>query len=184
MKKTTSWFTLIELMISMTIFFILTLMSYANYAFYQNIAKVKLSLKEISQSLSRARNMASSWYQKNNINQKIWVLFEKEKNIVKYYNFAYNSWVLLDDVNLLKQEYLQQNINIANISLSWSTDVNKLLVVFSSIYWTWWFYKVDTTWITEIPENEINFTLSFKNANSFPLKRELKYNKITNISDY
>lgn len=188
MKKTASWFTLIELMIAITIFLILVMMTYANYTFYQNIAKVKLSLKEISQSLSRARNMASSWYQKDNINQKIWVLFEKEKNIIKYYNFNYNSWVILDylkdDVNLLKQEYLQQNIKISNISLSWSNDLEKVLVVFSSIYWTWWFYKVDTTWITEMTEKEINFTISFKNANSFPLKRWLDYNKITNISDY
>jgi len=49
---------LIELLLASTLFFILVIMTYANYAFYQNIARVKLSLKEISQSINTAKNMA------------------------------------------------------------------------------------------------------------------------------
>jgi hypothetical protein len=45
-------------MISITIFFIIVMMSYANYAYYSNIMRVKLSLKEISQSINEARNLA------------------------------------------------------------------------------------------------------------------------------
>jgi prepilin-type N-terminal cleavage/methylation domain-containing protein len=60
MKYNKSGFTLIEMLIAMSIFFIMVVMTYANYAYFQNIARVKLSLKEISQSISEARNMATS----------------------------------------------------------------------------------------------------------------------------
>jgi hypothetical protein len=46
-------------------------MTYVNYAFYQNIAKVKLGLKEVSQSINEARNMAINGFDKNQINQSI-----------------------------------------------------------------------------------------------------------------
>ncbi len=183
MKNTKKWFTLIELMISITIFMILTLFTYANYAFYQNIASVKLSLKEVSQSLATARNMATSWYQQNNINQKVWVLFEKNSNILKFYSFNYNSWVIINDVNLIKTEYLQRNILINNISIWW-TDKQNIFIIYSSIYWTWWIYDTSSANPIPINEKEIKFDISFKNANSFPLKRELTHNILTNISDY
>jgi prepilin-type N-terminal cleavage/methylation domain-containing protein len=60
MKYNKSGFTLIEMLIAMSIFFIMVVMTYANYAYFQNIARVKLSLKEISQSINEARNMAIS----------------------------------------------------------------------------------------------------------------------------
>lgn len=85
MKFNKKWFlALIELLIAITIFFILVVMSYANYAYYQNIARVKLSLKEISQSINTAKNMAISWYDDNSKNQSIWVYFEKWSNQVQY----------------------------------------------------------------------------------------------------
>jgi prepilin-type N-terminal cleavage/methylation domain-containing protein len=51
-------FTLIELVIAMTIFFILVTMSYIPYNYYINKAKIRTSIREISQSLYEARNMA------------------------------------------------------------------------------------------------------------------------------
>jgi prepilin-type N-terminal cleavage/methylation domain-containing protein len=51
-------FTLIELLIAITIFFILTLITYVPYNFYMNKVKVRNTIKEISQSLYEARNMA------------------------------------------------------------------------------------------------------------------------------
>jgi prepilin-type N-terminal cleavage/methylation domain-containing protein len=51
-------FTLIELMIAITIIVILTMASYAPYTYYQNKAKLKVTSREISQLLYEARNMA------------------------------------------------------------------------------------------------------------------------------
>jgi len=42
----------------MTIAFVLMTLTFANYNYFQNVAKVKLGAKEISQSISEARNMA------------------------------------------------------------------------------------------------------------------------------
>ena len=51
-------FTLIELIISITIVVILTVTSYAPYSYYQNKAKLKITTREISQLLYDSRNMA------------------------------------------------------------------------------------------------------------------------------
>jgi prepilin-type N-terminal cleavage/methylation domain-containing protein len=53
-----SAFTLIELMITITIIVVLTMVTYAPYNYYQNKAKLKVSLREIGQLLYEARNMA------------------------------------------------------------------------------------------------------------------------------
>jgi prepilin-type N-terminal cleavage/methylation domain-containing protein len=55
MKKA---FTLIEFMIAITIISILMVMTYAPYNYYSNKAKVRVTAKEISQSLYESRNLA------------------------------------------------------------------------------------------------------------------------------
>jgi prepilin-type N-terminal cleavage/methylation domain-containing protein len=51
-------FTLIELMVAITIFFVMLGAAYAPYQYYMNKAKVRNTMKEISSSLYEARNMA------------------------------------------------------------------------------------------------------------------------------
>jgi prepilin-type N-terminal cleavage/methylation domain-containing protein len=51
-------FTLIELMITITIIVVLTMMTYAPYNYYQNKAKLKITLRQVSQLLYESRNMA------------------------------------------------------------------------------------------------------------------------------
>lgn len=65
MHKNISGFTLIELLIVITISMILMTMTFANYNYFQNVAKVKMSAKMISQSISSARNAAIAGYQAN-----------------------------------------------------------------------------------------------------------------------
>ncbi len=175
------WFTLIELVIAMTIFFIIMIMTYVNYAYFQNIAKVKLSLKEISQSINEARNLAISWFEKNWINQSIWVYFDiSNKNIIQFYSFNYNSGILLDSNQLLKERKLQNNIGIDVIS-----SQDKIMIYFSSISAKPEIYSFDSAGIKSVFSPwELNFSISFKWASNFPLKRELKYFKNTNVVDY
>lgn len=182
MKKLNSnWFTLIELLISITIFLILTLMTYVNYAFYQNIAKVKLGLKEVSQSINEARNMAINGFDKNQINQSIWVFFDlNNKNIVKYYWFNFNSTINLSEENILKERKLQEKVWIEYLS-----GKNNIMIYFSSIYWVPSIYYFDESWnMKNFDEDILDITLSFNSNNNFPFKRELKYFKNTNVVDY
>jgi type II secretory pathway pseudopilin PulG len=58
MKKNLKAFTLIELLVAISIFFALVITTYIPYAFYQNKAKVNITIKDISQSINEARNLA------------------------------------------------------------------------------------------------------------------------------
>ncbi|MDR1944549.1 MAG: prepilin-type N-terminal cleavage/methylation domain-containing protein [Candidatus Peribacteria bacterium] len=60
MKQKEKAFTLIELLTSITILFILMMLAYVPYAHYQKKAKLKLASREISQSFYEAKNMAVS----------------------------------------------------------------------------------------------------------------------------
>lgn len=180
MKYTKKWFTLIEMLIAMSIFFIIVIMTYVNYAYFQNIARVKISLKEISQSINEARNMAISWYERNWINQSIWVYFDiNNKNVIKLYSFNYNSWITLDSTNLIKDRKIQNNIWINYI---WWKD--NMMIYFSSIYAKPEMYYFEWDIKNTFSGSELEFNVSYGDANSFPLKRELKYFKNTNVVDY
>lgn len=181
MKKTNFWFTLIELLISMTIFTIITMITYLNYSVYQNIAKVKIGLKEISQSIHDAKNMAINWYDKNKINQSIWIFLDKENpNTISYYSFDYNWQILLNEENLIKQKKLQDWIFID----LWEFK-ESILIYFSSIYWKPEIYYIDQNKKTSIfPVKILNFFITFKNAKYYPLKRGLEYFIDTWVVDY
>lgn len=180
MKYNKSGFTLIEMLIAMSIFFIMVVMTYANYAYFQNIARVKLSLKEISQSINEARNMAISWLDKNWVNQSVWVYFDLEnKNLIRLYSYNYNSWVTLSQDNLIKERKLQDYVWIDYVW--WK---NKVMIYFSSIYAKPEIYYFDDGNARILDTNELDFKVSFKNALGYPLKRDLRYFKNTNVVDY
>lgn len=177
------WFTLIEMLIAITIFLIFVVLTYVNYAYYQNISQVKLTLKDISQNLSIARNMAINWIQNWGLNQSVWIYIEKESNNLKYFLYNYTGSVLDVSWEPYKKVNLKPNIKIADIKLWWDYTDN-ILILFESITWKTDFYKYDWTNFSLFGEKIVEFDVSFKNAVNFPLKRSLKYFKNTNITDY
>ncbi|MBW7954540.1 type II secretion system protein [Candidatus Gracilibacteria bacterium] len=180
MKKNSTGFTLIELLISITIFIMMTVMVYANYALYQNITKVKLSLKEVSQNIHKARNMAINGYDKNKVNQSVGIYFDlNDNNTIKFYSFDYDKQVNLDLEHLIEEKKLQDYVTLNKIG-----DKNNLMIYFSSIYGKPTLYYFDNGEKVEINDDEIKFEISFKNALYYPLKRDLKYFKNTNVVDY
>ena len=89
-------FTLIELIVSISILVIVMMFSYAPYNLYQNRAKVKLATREVAQSLYEAKNMAISWVKwKNNSddskqefkNKSVWVFLTSEETKDSKINF-------------------------------------------------------------------------------------------------
>lgn len=172
MKKNQKWFTLIELLIVITISFILMTLTFANYNYYQNVAKVKLGAKEVSQSISESRNAAIAWWQKDGINQKVGVYFEQWKSDILYYNFAFNSGAVIAPIYLMKQEKLPDGVSITS---------SGTFIVFSSVFGTGWIY--DTSWKL-LSEKDAVIELTYKNATSSNLKRQVKYNSVTNTIDY
>jgi len=58
------------------------------------------------------------------------------------------------------------------------------MIYFSSIYAKPEIYYFDDGNARILDTNELDFKVSFKSALSYPLKRELKYFKNTNVVDY
>jgi prepilin-type N-terminal cleavage/methylation domain-containing protein len=56
--KNNKAFTLLELIVVITIFGIMLLATYIPYSYYQTKAKVKMAVKDISQNIYESRNMA------------------------------------------------------------------------------------------------------------------------------
>lgn len=172
MKKNIQWFTLIELLIVMTIAFVLMTLTFANYNYFQNVAKVKLGAKEISQSISEARNMAIAWWQKDWVNQKIGVYFASWSSVIEYHNFWFNSWSIKSWISQFKEKKLPDGVIIQN----------EAFIVFSSIFGTGWIY--DPNIGSLLPDGEKEITISFKNSDSENLKKIIQYFSSTNTIDY
>ncbi len=173
--KNKKWFTLIELMIVISIMWIMMMMVYAPYNYFQKKAEIRIAAKEISKTLSESRNLAIHWTSSGWINQSIWVYFDKNnKNIIKIFSYDYNN---KNNKSLLKEIKIQQNIQIDKVA--WS---DKALFYYDSITWNWSFYE-DEAFINIISDNIIKIDFSYKWATN-NLKKTLDYYTKTYISDY
>lgn len=181
MKFNKSWFTLIELMISITILMILVVMSFVPYSYYNNISKVKLASKDISQSISEARNLAINWLDKSWVNQSIAIYFDlNDKNKIKYYSFNYNSWITslaFNNSSFLKEKVLPEWVEIT--SLSWNTDK---VIYFNSIYWSW--VILEKSNLSTLNSDSLNIKVSYKWSLNPKLNKNIIYYKKTNSIDY
>jgi prepilin-type N-terminal cleavage/methylation domain-containing protein len=182
-------FTLIELMVSISILTILTMASYAPYSYFQNKSKLKIATREISQVLYEWRNMAVNWSVQDSWNVSIWVYFDSrdtEKNKVKIFSYPHDIGIL--DINrvewwsikLLKTLVLKNGVEIDNIG--WRDN---LLFFYDSITWNLTYYNWGG-WLrnTVSGEDIISINISYKNSTSENLKRNIKYFTSTNIIDY
>lgn len=187
-NNTKSAYTLIELIVVISIIMFLTVMTYVPYNFYSNKEKVRLWAKEISQTLSEARNMAINWLSNSNSNLKIWIYFDKNTgNKIRYLSYPYSfsgtykvEEDLTQNIRLIKEKQIPEFISINKIN-----DKENMLFLYDSITWdislktinSWLAQTYTSTWILEI-----NFW--FKWADSGPLTKTVKYNTKTFITDY
>ncbi len=175
MKNNKKWFTLIELMIVITIVWILMMMAYAPYNYFQKKAELKMASKNIAKTLTESRNLAIYWTSSWWVNQSIWVYFDKNnKNIIKIFSYDFNN---KNHKFLLKEINLWPNITIDNIN--WK---DKTLFFFNAISWSWSFFE-DKNFINPITTPEIKINFSYKNATR-NLKKTLIYYTKTYISDF
>lgn len=187
-NNTKSAYTLIELIVVISIIMFLTVMTYVPYNFYSNKEKVRLWAKEISQTLSEARNMAINWLSNSSSNLKIWIYFDKNAgNKIRYLSYPYSfsgtykiEEDLTQNIRLIKEKEIPEFISINKIN-----DKENMLFLYDSITWdislktinSWLAQTYTSTWILEI-----NFW--FKWADSGPLTKTVKYNTKTFITDY
>ena len=165
-------FTLIELMVVITIMTILLLASYAPFAYYQTKQKVRNSAKIITQTLNDARNSAIYWISSSTWNLDIWVLFKENDEKIWIYGFPIKDsiWDYLNPDN----KYL-----LENILLEWGTKITSSgwLFLYKAITWSW-VYKNFT-----ISSNKIELKIWMKWATAWPFTKEIEYYTKTYISD-
>lgn len=194
-RQTIRWFTLVEMMIVISVIFIIGLTVYAPYNHFANVAKLKQSVKEISQSLYEARNMAINWTEWTNGNTSIWLYIHD--NIMTYYSYPYGIDPLnisiedrvmgintTSETHILKEYTIQPGVTIEPIE--WQDNI---LFYFSAIEGVVNYYYFDSTWrhdidLTANPEEIITIEVSYKGSTSSIMRKELQYLTKTNIIDY
>ena len=185
-------FSLIELLVVITIAWLLMLVAFVPYAHYQKKAKLRIAWREISQGFYDAKSIAISGIkeysnQESNEaeNRSVWLFISKEEwknNFLTYYTYPYN----IEELNInipttpLKTILLQDWIRINY--LSW---YNNLLFFYDSIDWNLKIYTFLDNWYRkDIEDNKIEINYSYLNSDSASLQKKLTYFRNTNIIDY
>ncbi len=184
MKKNKKAFTLIELMITITIAVLLMIGIYAPYSFYSNKAKLKVGKTQIAKTIYEARNMAIYWLDQWK-NRSIWVYFDNsnnKKNKIFIYSYPYDfTWFKNNfsdsQVKLVKEVLLEPWIWIDKIN-----SQDNALFYFEAISWSGSYYYYNPTQHF-FSNDKLNIEISFKNSWD-NLKSKITYFTKTNIVDY
>jgi len=172
MKNNKNAFTLIEILVAMTMMIILTMAAYIPFSHYQQKQRVRNSAKIITQTLYDARSDAIYWRASNTWNLDIWVLFKQNATNLKVYWFPIKDTIS----NYLNPDnkYLLEKISLepwVQISSSW------WLFLFKAITWSW-VYKNFT-----INSNKIELSVWLKWAKHWIMSKKIEYFVNTYISD-
>ncbi len=174
--KTNFGFTLIEVLVVITIIGILTVWVFVPYNFYSNIAKVRVSKEIINQTINEARSNAF-WLQtrSNKKNVNIWLVFEKWKKEIKMLTYPFNySWSIVWeatwDIELLRLIKLEDQVELSKI------DPDQIIIAyFEAPNWDLFFYKswskspLDLTWVV--------MTVWYRWTTSWILSKEVEIKK-------
>ncbi len=186
----TSGFTLIEFMVAMSIFFIISTASYIPYSHYQKKSLLNQWSKEVAQSFQEARNMSINGLDSDTGNVSVGIFFDgTDGNNLSFtylsypYDFSESqityqvSW----DIQEIRKKTLPEWVQIDTV---WWKE--KFLVFFESITWKGSYYYWDTPGSAKQPftDQELNIDISFKGATSPSLQKEITYYTQWYIADY
>lgn len=181
-----TWFTLIELIVAISIFFLLSLIAFAPYSFYLNKSKVKHTSKEISQVIYEAKNKAINGSATASWNVSIWIYFDStwaNKNSYKLLSFSHDineNIISMEEANLIEETILQPGMQLW--TFQWQ---EKGMIFFRSITGSWRVFTWDWNIRTQVPPIEdITLKYSYKWASYWLLQWELQYFQETQIVDY
>lgn len=183
----TSWFTLIELLISITIFITISVMAFAPYGFYMNKAKVKFTNKELSQVIYEAKNMAVNGSAYLSWNISVWLFIDNSsvnKNSYSLLGFEHDvldSNIIPINGRVIQKYSLQPWVQIEKFD--WE---NKWIIFFRSITGSGLVLKGDSfsTVGTTEADNIIDIEYSYKWSTNSSLRKSLEYFQDTQIVDY
>ena len=168
-----SWFTLIELMIVISIMGMISMMFYAPFSHYQKKQRVINSAKIISQVLNDSRNSAIYWMASSTWNLDVWVLLKKGEEKIYIVKYAYKEWdipVDYSDISKYSTEMIPLEKWIQITSEDW-------LFAFKAITGSWIYKNISVT------DNKTEISVWMWNVTTWPLTRKIIYYTKTYISD-
>ena len=186
---TSKAFTLIELMIVIAVITIITLGTYIPYTYHQQKVLVKQWAKELSVSLSSARNLAIHGRRDDQAKNLHIGLFFKDINTLQYNSYLLSATWSLNDRTIIKTKKLPRWIQFE--SIMWTEDI-----IWEDIIWTEYFFEAITWDVTkrklqnddtfnEIDHDNIEkFTLSYMWSTSENLQSKVYYYTRSYISDF
>lgn len=182
-------FTLIELMVTITIMVLVWWATYMNFAYSQNKMNLKLTAKDISQALYNARNMAINWLDSSSWNVSVWVYFDNSvdnKSKISFFSYPYDLDINSTDLLSTDSKKLIKKIDFYKyIELNWVENKDKFLFLFQAISWSGYYYYRDSTpWKKSFEGNSIDIKISLNQSESSNLTKDIKYIIWTNIIDY
>lgn len=168
-------FSIIELMVVITIIWIVSISLIVPYNFYANIAKVKISLETVKQSLSEARNSAA-WLSEfsTSKNQNTALIFNKWAKSITFVGVPFDySWALFNETNyrVLREIILDDNVFISKINntLSSDSELSRAMVYFKAPNW-----DREILLDSSHTGSYLKIVLWYKNALSWLLTKEIE----------
>ncbi|QFR38764.1 hypothetical protein A9Q91_00835 [Candidatus Gracilibacteria bacterium 28_42_T64] len=183
-------FTVVELIIAITIFFMLSMASFVPYNYYVNKAKLKTTVKEISQSIYEARNMAINGVISSTGNVSIGIYFdnsEEENNKIHFLSYPY-SFTGVDistsgsEIESIKTLVLQPGMQIDSIHGN-ENGLFFFQAISGSSEYFYWESGIRKDILTA-GEDTIDISISYKGSTTRNLQKNITYYIKTNIIDY
>jgi len=172
-KESISAFTLIELIVVITIVGMISLATYMPYAHHQQKTLVKQAAKEFSQTLSESRNFAIHGLDTWSGNVYVWVHLVPGATSLDYYTSALGLDILTLPSEPYKVKKLPRWVEIMSIN---GDDISPRLLNFSPITWS--------GEIIGIPDDTLEVVLRYKKSDSPALQKKVIYYRKSFISDY
>ena len=173
----TKAFSLVELLVVITIIALISLAIYFPYAHHQRKTLVNQWLSELSQGLNNARNMAIQGRVSGSGNLHIGLFFPDE-NTLLFHGYSLTSTGSLTDAELVSRRLLPR----------WVTLTGSLVgteYFFEAISWDLTKRELqNNTFITSPHWDREIFEISFMNSSSESLRRTLYYFTQSHITDF
>lgn len=183
-----SAFTLIEMIIAITIFVLLWAMVFWPYAYYLNKSKVKHTQKEATQLIYEAKNMALNGRVGEEKNISVWVYFDSNNaDKIKVIPFEYATTLENISTNSSLITNALSQTGVLNLTLQPGITFQKIagedkwLIYFQAINGSGWVLVGNN--FSQQPGN-IDIEFAFKDATSWALRQSITYIQETQIVDY
>lgn len=190
MRFSSPAFTLIELMITLSIFFILSMSTYISYSHFHKKSLLNQGVKEITKSIYDARNLAINGIDSGSGNLSIGLYFDsstpESQKKIQYFSYPHTfsgSQVVPEDIwgiEILKELDLSRWVTVSSV---WG--YSQFLIFFSTPNGVGEYYYWDTTSVKQSFTGAVlPIQVSYMNATSPSLQREINYYTGWNIADY